>query len=74
MSFKDLPGGEAFPSHPEADVQRHYIARGMSLRDYFAAKAMQGSIASTTDDSNINTNICAIWAYAMADAMLEARK
>ena len=74
MSFKVLPGGEAFPSHPEADVERHYIAQGMSLRDYFAAKAMQGFIASTTDDSNINKNRCAKWTYEMADAMLEARK
>jgi len=74
MSYEDLPGGEAFPSHPEADVQRHYIARGMSLRDYFAAKVMQGIIASTTEDTDINKNLSARWAYEVADAMLEARK
>ena len=72
MSFKDLPGGEAFPSHPEADVQRHFIARGMSLRDYFAAAALQGLLA---DPSNAWEEVeYAEAAYIMADAMLESRK
>lgn len=46
---------------------------GMTLRDYFAAKAMQGMIQSpkpqhTTLSQYANT------AYAMADAMMKARK
>jgi len=40
----------------------------MTLRDYFAAKAMQGVMARTTDQSGI-----ARWPYEMADAMLKAR-
>jgi len=72
MSFKDLPGGEAFPSHPEAGVQRHFIARGMSLRDYFAAKAMQAELGDGVALSAMS--MLAKRAYIMADAMLEARK
>jgi hypothetical protein len=59
-------GGQAFPHCYFIDIT------GMSLRDYFAAAAMQGMLASGgTYDS---------WAalvrdaYAVADAMLAARK
>ena len=41
---------------------------GMTLRDYFAAKAMQAMIPL-----NGVTPQVAEWAYAQADAMLEAR-
>jgi hypothetical protein len=43
----------------------------MTLRDYFAAKAMQGLLAS---DVNAARHMFAAQAYAMADAMLEARE
>jgi hypothetical protein len=42
-----------------------------SLRDDFAAKAMQGMLAS---DVNATRHIFAAQAYAMADAMLETRE
>jgi hypothetical protein len=44
----------------------------MDLRDYFAAKAMQGILA----DPNVNMgeHKLAKWAYEMADAMLDARE
>jgi hypothetical protein len=57
-------GGPAFP------VEQH-DKDGMTLRDYFAAKAMQGLLAS---DVNAERHIFAAQAYAMADAMLEARQ
>lgn len=45
---------------------------GMSLRDYFAAKAMQGWSANPIpQDSSIQE--VAEWAYRQADAMLAAR-
>lgn len=44
---------------------------GMSLRDYFAAKAMQGLI--TEIDPPINDGLARL-SYSMADAMLKARK
>ena len=43
--------------------------RGMSLRDYFAAKAMQGLCVNNTVSQDM-----AKAAYAMADAMLKERK
>ena len=58
-------GGPAFPSE-SADG---FIHTGMTLRDYFAAKAMAADIAT----SYHSVNDIAELAYKMADAMLEAR-
>jgi hypothetical protein len=52
-------------------------AFGLTLRDYFAAKAMQGECASQSLDCYIDPNKVngvARKAYDIADAMLEARK
>jgi hypothetical protein len=49
-------------------------ANSMTMRDYFAAKAMQGVVASAKEPLYINPSICAPWAYEMADAMLKARQ
>lgn len=46
-------------------------AMSMTLRDYFAAKAMQGLLASTKVN---DARIIAIDAYQAADAMLKARE
>ena len=46
--------------------------RGMSLRDYFAAKAMQMKFGA--EHSSIPMTDMANICYEMADAMLEARK
>jgi len=53
--------GPAFPEEFGCDP-------GMTLRDYFAAKAMQ---ACFVDDTNVHGT--ATLAYRIADAMLEAR-
>jgi polyhydroxyalkanoate synthesis regulator protein len=42
----------------------------MTLRDYFAAKAMQGLLAS---EVNASLKVFAKQAYAVADEMMEAR-
>ena len=50
-------------------------AKDMTLRDYFAAKAMQGIIANS-EHSHIRRDeleIYANFAYAMTDAMLKAK-
>ena len=60
-------GGPAFPA-PIVDVDSH---EGMTLRDYFAAKAMQAVIARGDDT---NRPGMAEWSYSMADAMLKARE
>lgn len=48
------------------------IAKGMSLRDYFAAAALTGNLAN--DMAYITHTAHAVDAYAIADAMLEERK
>jgi len=62
-------------------VFQEVVANGMSLRDYFAAKAMAVILQSQYEDGiyvgdieNDSEQTCAESAYIMADAMLEARK
>ena len=62
-------GGPAFPLN--WDKQGEFWAFGMTLRDYFAAKAMQGLLAS---EVNAPIQDFAKTAYEMADAMLKARE
>jgi hypothetical protein len=62
-------GGPAFPSHGSmGEVEQE----GMTLRDYFAAKAMQ--IKNFSVRPYDTTEEIAREAYQMADAMLRARK
>lgn len=58
-------GGSAYPH------ENHLSHRGMSLRDYFAAKAMQ-AILSDPDYTQEDRKLAEA-SYAIADAMLEAR-
>ena len=46
-----------------------YVEGGMTLRDYFAAKAMQEFCKEFDDDAHM-----AKIAYAIADAMMKARE
>lgn len=86
--MKKQTGGPAFPvadgaAHRIAmstagDDEAKYIAEsakalsGMTLRDYFAAKAMQGRLANP--DWMASDERTAAEAYQMADAMLRARE
>jgi hypothetical protein len=47
---------------------------GMTLRDYFAAKAMQGTIEYSPWSETIDMEKIAQLAYRQADAMLKARE
>ena len=65
-------GGPAFPGlHPSKEC--HYQDAGMTLRDYFAAKAMAALVVVYTDDKAI-VDEYSQRAYAIADAMLKARQ
>lgn len=68
-------GGWAFPMAGNGDNRA--TIHGMTLRDYFAAKAMQGLLASLAHpDSDIGIVIedeIVRHAFRVADAMLEAR-
>ena len=77
-------GGAAFPQVNLKDYQGLLIPdlqKGMTLRDYFAAKAMQGFIAymgceaeATDRLGGPNNEVIARNAYSYADAMLKARE
>lgn len=58
-------GGPAFPFVCDADFD---YGTGMTLRDYFAAKAMQEWVGVCDSDDG------ALLAYKWADAMLKARE
>jgi len=60
-------GGPAFPS---TIIDDSLHVGGMSLRDYFAAKAIQGMMANNW---NTNYDDWAKHAYRLADAMIKAR-
>ena len=60
-------GGPAFP-----DPQENWRGeKGMTLRDYFAAKAMQGLLAGKLQ--SVELKVIAGDCYKMAEAMLKAR-
>jgi hypothetical protein len=66
----------AFPStfkslHPEEQQVHRW---GMTLRDYFAAKAMQALITGTSMWREEEDIYLARVAYGLADTMLEARE
>lgn len=83
-------GGYAFPI-PNADFQTfepktvdeyRRIQSGMTLRDYFAAKAMQSILTNEAELQRVRNHYrefnqipaIAAMSYRLADAMLEARK
>lgn len=79
MSDKNT-GGPAFPSHGSMG---EVVQSGMTLRDYFAAKAMPAIYQDMWEDVRAGRfgNVPEDWkigvamdAYAMADAMLRARE
>ena len=68
-------GGPAFPLQGGVEqLETSLPLQGMTLRDYLAAKAMQGMAASTEHCSYgwAHSDI-ALHAYQLADAMLRAR-
>jgi len=60
----------AFPLHNHGAQTLGLHVTGMTLRDYFAARAMQGIIYEGAESSLE----IAKWSYEMADAMLKARE
>jgi hypothetical protein len=70
-------GGPAFPQPTEYDHHGqilNYASPGMTLRDYFAAEALQALIAHYgTYDNATGEEQAAAQAYCFADAMLKAR-
>lgn len=63
---------KAFPQN-EKDAD-FFNRGGMDLRDYFAAKAMEGFIIQTEYGEKMNMDSYCEVAYQVADAMMKARK
>lgn len=87
-----IDGGPAFPGAtetngygdghhvvlPSGQIEWMTVKPGMSLRDWFAGKALQGGIASDAHPDVVIQETFefaarAKWAYEMADAMLAER-
>ena len=68
-------GGPAFArdSHMDKQIGLYVQQCGMSLRDYFAAAALQGMMAEYDPEDELEHHI-AKWSYKAADAMLKARE
>ena len=69
------PGSFIYTNNPPVEIKGL-----MTLRDYFAAKAMQVILKDQYEDGlyvgdvdNDSEHVCANSAYMMADAMLKAR-
>ena len=73
---------KAFPTYEWQEPYKQMIAvGGMDLRDYFAAKAMQGMASNPDDGHNPEEQSYEEYiaeivenAYEIADAMMRARK
>jgi hypothetical protein len=73
MSGEIKDGGQAFP-FLDADGEGGFMTfPGMTLRDYFAAAAMQGMLADP-EAGRVALKSLAEEAYLYADAMLAARE
>lgn len=64
-------GGPAFPG--TEDNYKFEGSAGMSLRDYFAAKALQGFMANKERPQFFQPEDDAAYVYQLADAMLKVR-
>jgi hypothetical protein len=73
---KENTGG---PAYPTSNYQKMVplstgYSEGISIRDYFAAKAMQSYLADRAWQAEIPHSETARVAYIVADAMLKARE
>jgi len=67
-------GGPAFPGFDYINQHGKQNPEGMTLRDYFAAKAMQSILDQKDAHDGRECDSAAWMAYRMADAMLKARQ
>jgi hypothetical protein len=65
-------GGPAFAQQLECNRDGYAVTGGMTLRDYFAAKAMEADMIAGVHENDFAWS--AARSYKMADAMLKARE
>lgn len=73
-------GGPAFPNQVKITDEAYAELRGMTMRDYFAAKFMQALVSTgrrpepRSDEKHVTiASLIADDAYLMADAMIAKR-
>jgi hypothetical protein len=65
----------AFPLHNHGAQTLGLHLSGMTLRDYFAAKALSSPIClELSSDNNWDNERRSEWTYKQADAMMKARE
>ena len=69
-----FPTGGVHTYRQDNTLESVHFEGGMTLRDYFAAKAMQGFVTLGGDTHPQDRVRFASAAYAIADAMLKARE
>ena len=79
MSNQINDGGPAFPavyySEPVGSIGPQLVVKGgASLRDYFAAAALQGFLSNAEASRAWNESDVARFCYFQADEMLKARE
>ena len=62
------------PTEQKEKQKDGLLLDAISLRDYFAAKAIQGFMANKSNPMRFDPENDASWAYTIADAMLKARE
>lgn len=71
-------GGPAYPCTAALKTGGNAVFSGLTIRDWFAGQALCGILASFPPDANFATvgskMALALDGYALADAMLAARK
>ncbi len=66
---------KAFPQFKWMPIEEQYTPMGgMDLRDYFAAKAMQGIITNPSRPDTFDITLASKQSYQIADAMMKARE
>ena len=65
-------GGSAFPTTAVQSSSGAFPESGLTMRDYFAAKVLQG-ICSQALWEKCTPQQVATWAYEQADSMIQAR-
>ena len=72
-NFNKPTNPPAFPSSVDDGETVKYML-GMTLRDYFAARAIEGASVSAISNIRYNPDLLAADAYALAGAMLKTRE
>ena len=65
---------KTIPAFPTDAMSHDEFDTGMTLRDYFAAKAMQGMFNYWDENPHLEFEHIADCSYDMADAMMKARE